>query len=82
MTLTEKIKTINNKLVQKKSQYNLDRQIANISALSLRSIRSFTDPATIKKIYLLLGCELKKQIGIIGKVYQILDKSFSSNKDS
>ena len=49
MTLTEKIKTINNKLVQKKSQYNLDRQIANISALSLRGIRSFTDPATIKK---------------------------------
>ena len=60
MTLTEKIKTINNKLVQKKSQYNLDRQIANISALSLRSIRSFTDPATIKKNILAIRLWAKK----------------------
>ena len=34
MTITEKIKTINNKVEQNKSQFNLDRQTAKISALS------------------------------------------------
>ena len=34
MTITEKIKTINNKVDQNKSQCNLDRQTAKISALS------------------------------------------------
>ena len=34
MTITEKIKTINNKVEQNKSQCNLDRQTAKISALS------------------------------------------------
>ena len=34
MNLSEKIKWINNKIKQNKTQYNLDRQIAKISALS------------------------------------------------
>ena len=34
MTVTEKIKTIDNKIEQNKAQYNLDKQTAKISALS------------------------------------------------
>ena len=34
MSISEKIKTINNKIQQKKAQYNLDRQTVKISALS------------------------------------------------
>ena len=32
MSISEKIKTINNKIELNKAQYNLDRQIAKISA--------------------------------------------------
>ena len=32
MTISEKIKTINNKIEQNKTHYDLDRQIAKISA--------------------------------------------------
>ena len=32
MTITEKIKTIDNKIEQNKAQYNLDREIVKISA--------------------------------------------------
>ena len=34
MTVTEKIKTIDNKIEQNKAQYDLDRQTAKIAALS------------------------------------------------
>ena len=34
MSISKKIKGINNKIEQNKAQYNLDRQIAQISALS------------------------------------------------
>ena len=34
MSISEKIKAINNKIEQNKAQYNLDRQTAKISALS------------------------------------------------
>ena len=34
MTISEKIKTVSNRIEQNKAQYNLDRQIANTSALS------------------------------------------------
>ena len=34
MSITEKIKTIDNKIEQNKAQYDLDRQTAKISALS------------------------------------------------
>ena len=36
MNVGEKIKTIDNKIVQNKGQYNLDRQTAKISALSFQ----------------------------------------------
>ena len=35
MSISEKIKTINNKIEQDKAQYNLDRQTAKIFVLSL-----------------------------------------------
>ena len=38
MTVTEKIKTIDNKIEQNKAQYNLDKQTAKISALSSGNI--------------------------------------------
>ena len=34
MSISDKIKTINRKIEQNKTQYNLDRQTAKISALS------------------------------------------------
>ena len=34
MSINEKIETTNNKIVQSKAQYNLDRQTAKISVLS------------------------------------------------
>ena len=34
MSISEKIKAINNKIEQNKAEYNLDRQTAKISALS------------------------------------------------
>ena len=38
MTFREKMKAINNKIVQNKTRYNLDRQNAKISALSPENI--------------------------------------------
>ena len=34
MTVTKKIKTVDNKIEQNKARYNLERQTAKISALS------------------------------------------------
>ena len=41
MTVSEKIRTIHNKIEQSKSQYNLDRQTAKISALSSENVSKF-----------------------------------------
>ena len=38
MSISEKIKAINNKINQSKAQYNLDRQTAKTSALSSKNI--------------------------------------------
>ena len=38
MRISEKIKTIDNKIEQNKAQYNLDRQTAKISALSSENV--------------------------------------------
>ena len=38
MSITEKIKAINNKIEQNKAQYNLDRQTAKISGLLSGSV--------------------------------------------
>ena len=75
--MSGKIKTINNKIKQNKAHYNLDRQTANISALSSRNVSKYEfltgkdvlpekdlleKAATIKRFeYSLLGKELKAQ---------------------
>ena len=41
MSISEKIKTINNKIELNKAQYNLDRQIAKISALSSGNVSKY-----------------------------------------
>ena len=38
MSISEKIKTIDNKIEQNKAQYNLDRQTAKISNLSSENV--------------------------------------------
>ena len=41
MSVCEKIKTVDNKIVQNKAQYNLDRQIAKVSALSSGNVNKY-----------------------------------------
>ena len=41
MSIGDKIKAINNKIEQNKSQYNLDRQTVKISALSSGNVRKY-----------------------------------------
>ena len=41
MSISEKIKDINNKIEQNKTQYDLDRQTAKISALSSRHVSKY-----------------------------------------
>ena len=89
---------MNNKIEQNKPQYNLDRQTANISALSWRNVskhgfltgtnvlpeKDLPERAdTMKRFeYSPLGKELKAQTGIAKKEFQGLDKAFISNKDN
>ena len=41
MTVSEKIKTINNKIEKNKAQYNLDREAGKILALSQGSVAKY-----------------------------------------
>ena len=41
MSISEKMKAINNKIEQKKAQYNLERQTAKISALSSGNVSKY-----------------------------------------
>ena len=77
MSISEKIKTINNKIEQSKAYCNLDRQTAKISAMSLGNVSRYwfltskyalaekdllEKAATMKKFeYSLLGKEMEKQ---------------------
>ena len=77
MSISEKIKTVNNKIKQNKAQYNLDRQTAKTSALSSANVSKYefltgkdvlpekdllAKAAPIKEFeYSPLGQELKKQ---------------------
>ena len=97
MTVSEKIKTIDNKIEQNKVQYNLDRQTANTSALSSGNVSKYEfltskdllpekdlleKAAAIKKFEnSLLGSELKKQTSAVEKHYQVLNKLFESDKE-
>ena len=72
MTISKKIKAINNKIEQNKAQYNLDKQTAKIFALSSENVSKYEfltgkdilpekdlleKAATIKRFkYSLLGC--------------------------
>ena len=86
MRIRQKIKTINNKIKQNKSQYNLDRETAKISALSLGNVNRYgfltgkdvlpekdmlEKAVTIKRLeYSPLGKELEKQTSVAEKQYQ------------
>ena len=96
MSISEKIKTIDNKIEQNKVQYNLDRQTAKISALSSRNVSKYKfltrkdvipekdlleKAATIERFeYLPLSKELKVQTDISKKEYQALHKIYDSDE--
>ena len=89
MSISEKIKVVENKIEQKKAQYNLNRQTAKISALSPGSVSKYKfltgigilrekglleKAAALKRFeYLPLGKELKAQTDIAKKQDQKLD---------
>ena len=96
MSISEKFRTINNKIGQNKAQYKLDRQTPKISALSSRNVSKYEfltgqdvlpeknlleKAAAIKRFdYSLLGKELKKQTSVAEKKYQRFEKVFNHNE--
>ena len=90
MSISEKIKTIDNKIQHNKAQYDLDRQTAKTSALSSRNISIYEflnskdvlpeqdlleKVAALKRFgYSLLGKDLKNQTSAAEKRYQRLNK--------
>ena len=83
MGISERIKTINNKIEQNKAQYNLDGQTVKISAILSGNVRKY-EFLTVKDIlpekdmlekaatvirleYLLLGKAFEKQTNVIKK---------------
>ena len=96
MTISEKIKTINNKIQQNKAQYDLDRQTTKISALSSGNVSKYEfltgkdvllekdlleKSATMERFeYLPLGKELKLQTDIENKPYQKLDGTYEVDR--
>ena len=81
MSISEKIKAINNKIKQNKAQCDLDRQTAKISALSPGNVSKYEFltgkdvlpeiASTVKRLeYSPLGNELKAQTDIGKKQYQ------------
>ena len=96
MSISDKIKAIDNKSEQNKPQYNIDRKTAKILALSSGNISKYEfltgkDVLPEKKLlekaaaiktfeYSPLGKELKKKISVAEKRYQKFDNAFGSNK--
>ena len=92
MSINEKIKSINNKIDKKKVQYNLDRQTAEISALSSESVNTYEflnskdvlpekdlleKAVALKRFeYSPLGTELKAQTSVVEKHDQKLNMTF------
>ena len=92
MSISEKIKTIENKIEQNKAQYSLDRQTAKVSALSPGNVSKYEfligkdvlsekdllqKAATMKRLeYSPLGKELKKQTNVREKKYQKLENTY------
>ena len=96
MSINERIKTIDNKIQQNKVQYDLDRQTAEISALSSGNVGKYEflngkdvlpekdlleKFAAMKRFeYSPLGKKLKAQADIAKKQYQILNNAFEFDK--
>ena len=96
MTVSKKVKIIDDKIEQSKAQYDLDRQIPKSSAFSSGNVskhgflnglgvlseRKLLEKAcTIKKFeYSPVGTEFRKQTSVAEKQYQKLDKVFEPNK--
>ena len=96
MSISEKIKTMKNKIEENKAQYDSDRQTAKFSALSSVNLSKYeflTDKdvlpakdllekaATMKRFeYSPLGKELKAQTDIAKKQYQKLGDSIGFDK--
>ena len=92
MTVSKKIKTIDNKIKQNKAQYSLDRQTAKKSALSSGNVGKYefltgenilVETALLEKAatvtrfeYSSFGSELKKQTRIAKDQYQRLEKVY------
>ena len=67
MTVSDKIKTIHNKLEKIKAKFELDRQTANILALSLGNIGKYkflTDEDVLPEKYLLEKAAKSKTLNI------------------
>ena len=71
MNISDKIKAVNNKIEQNKAKYNLDIQIAKMSALS---------SGNVSKYQFLTDKELKKKTSVAEKKYKKFDNAFESNK--
>ena len=96
MSISEKIKAINNKIEQNKAQYDLDKKTAKASALSSENVSKYgflagkdvlpkkdllEKAAAIKSFkYSPLGKELKKQNSVAEKQYQKFDNAFEYNE--
>ena len=94
MSIRKKVKTIDNKIEQNKPQYNLDRQTAKVSALSLGNVSEYDfgkvvlpekelleRVAALKKFeYSPLAKELKKQTSVAEMQYQNFDKVFKPDE--
>ena len=89
MTVSKKIKTVDNKIEQNKAQYDLDGQNAKVSASSSANVTKYEfltgkdvlpekdlleKAATIKRFeYSTLCSELRKQSSVAEKQYQKLE---------
>ena len=98
MIVSEKIKTIDNKSEQNEAQYDLDRKMAKVSALSSGHVDKYKlltrkyvllekdlleKAAAIKRFeYSPLSGALKKKSPIAKKQYKILDKFVAERKNS
>ena len=96
MSISEKIKTIANKIEKNKAQCNLERHTAKISALSSGDVSKYKfltgkdvlpekelleKAAAMKRFkYSSLGKELKNQTGVAVKQYQTLDNTYKSDE--
>ena len=92
MSISKKIKALNNKIEQNRAQYDLDRQTAKVSALSSGNVSKYDflsdkdllpekdlpekAAATKRFEYSLLDKELKAQTDISKKQYQKLENDY------